>query len=446
MRAQFLNRPLLVAFLGFSAGLSFTFGVWSAVLFALFALWLRDWKISAFAALSLAAGYFLKPPAPSGWFEPFAFNGIVTVVSVPDRYADGVGCLVESQGVRYRLSAPPAPVFTLGDQIRVSGDLGPLGEASGYSGGAQGAIRAKSVTVTARGRPWWHWGLAASESFRTVVESRLTPRSAALVKGVCFNQTAGLDLDDLEAFRRFGVVHLLSASGFHVAIVAGALIWLASLLPIPRVVQLGAVFAVLALFAVAAGFKPPIVRAVLMAVVALSAYLFRREADGLTAVSLAGLATLAWAPASIADLGFHLSVAATLGLVTVVTRPRWRQWGPALRATVPTLASTAAVFPLTGYLFGEISILGLAGNLVAGPLVGLLVVAALAAWIGTVLVPPIGGALFKAIEPFAAMTMDLVDAMGRLPGSTVPVPPYSVVGLCCLYGILVLAWGRYAVD
>lgn len=446
MRAQFLNRPLLVVLLGFSAGLSFTFGIWPALLFAFFTIWLKSWKLSVFAALSLAAGFFLKPPVPGGWFEPFAFQGTLTVASVPDRYADGVGCLVEAQGVRYRLNAPPTPMFTLGDQIRVSGELGPLGEASGYSGGAQGTIRAKSATVIATGPPWWHWGQSASESFRTIVESRLTPRSAALVKGVCFNQTAGLDLDDWEAFRRFGVVHLLSASGFHVAIVAGALLWLASLLPIPRVVQLGAVFAVLALFAVAAGFKPPIVRAVFMAAVALSAYLFRREADGLTAVSLAGLATLAWAPAAIADLGFHLSMAATLGLVTVVTRPRWQKWGPTLRVTVPTLAATAAVFPLTGYVFGEISILGLVGNLIAGPLVGVLVVAALAAWVGTVLVPPIGGLLFKAIEPFAAMTMDLVDTMGRLPGSTVPVPPYSVVGLCCLYGFLVLAWGRYAVD
>lgn len=446
MRGQFLNRPLLLALVGFVGGLCLTFGPWMALMAIALAAWMKQLRAAAFIGLSLCAGYLLRPPPPGGWIETVRFSGLADVVSVPDRFEGGSSCTVLANGVRYRLVAAKGPEFTLGDRLRVQGTLGPLGEASGYSNGAQGAIRQANIATFRRGPAWWHWGFTVANSFRDSVEGGLSPRSAALVRGVCFNQTDGLGLDDWEAFRRFGVIHLLSASGFHVVVVAGALVWLASLIPIPRSVQLLLVLAALALFAITAGFKPPIIRSVAMSAVALTAYLFRREADGLTAVSFAGLGTLLWNPAAVAELGFHLSMASTLGLVMVVDRHRWRVWSPWARSTVPTLVASGAVFPLTGFVFGEVSILGLIGNIVAAPLVAALLIVSLVAWITGVAVPPLGGILWKAVDPFAGLISGLIEVGGTLPGGSIGVPAYSVIGLGCLYGLLVLLWGKYAVD
>ena len=446
MREQLLHRPLIGVLIGLCLGLSLTFGWWPVVAGLLLAGVVRDLRFGILVLLAFGVGWFLRPPPPAGFFESIEFGGVAQVVSVPDHYGAKTSAMIELRGEKYRLMVEEGGSFARGDTLRVKGILGPLSEASGYGGGARGVLRATRVETLREGARWWHWASAVATSFRNSVDSGLSEHSAALVRGVCFNQTDGLLIEDWEAFRRFGIVHLLSASGFHVVVVAGMLLGLISLFPIPRLWQIGIVLAVLGLFAMAAGFRPPIVRAVLMTAALLPAYALRREADGLSAVAFAGVLNLVLNPAVIVDLGFHLSMVTTLGLVMVVTERRWRDWTWVRRVTYPSLVATLASFPLVGFVFGEVSLIGILGNLVVAPLVGLLVVLSLLSWGIGILVPPLGEGLWRIVDLYAEVIRVLVFLGSEVPGGRVGVPAFSVIGLVCLYGLLVLAWGRYAVD
>lgn len=432
--------------LGLICGLSLTFGDWPLVAIPFLLLTVRDLRFSVFVLLAFGVGFLMRPLEPSVFFESRDFGGLATVMSVPDHYDSGSSAQIEIQGERYRLSYSGLPTMTRGDTVTVHGVLGPLSEASGYGSGARGVLRAETVEIVREGPIWWHWGSSIALSFRETVQGGLSERSAALVRGVCFNQTDGLASDDWESFRKFGVVHILSASGFHVVVVAGMLLGLFSLLPIPRIWQLVLVLMFLSLFAIAAGFKPPILRSVLMSAVVLPAYAFRREGDGISAVSLAGVVGLLSNPAVLFDLGFQLSMVTTLGLVMVITPRRWENWNWFQRIALPPLIASLASFPLVGFVFGEFSAIGVIGNILVSPLVAALVLGSLIAWICSVMVPPVGDILWLPIDGLAGVIQRTVELGAGLPGSLVVVPAYSSVGVTCLYGLFLIVWRRYAVD
>jgi len=446
VREQLIHRPLVAILLGLICGLSLTFGYWPFLAVPVLVISVRDIRFGVLTVLAFGIGFFLKPPEPTGFIETRQFGGTATVVSVPDRYISGSSAQVMIMGDRYRLAYEGSPDLNRGDVVSVKGSLGPLSEASGYGGGAKGVLRASSMEVVREGPVWWHWGAAVAQSFRETVDLGLSKESAALVRGVCFNQTDGLLLEDWESFRRLGIVHILSASGFHVVVVAGVLLGLFSLIPIPRMWQLAFVFAVLAMFAVAAGLKPPILRSVLMTMVVLPAYAIRREGDGISAVALAGGVNMLLNPAVIVDLGFQLSMITTLGLVMVISQKRWESWSWPQRLVYPTLVASLSSFPIIGFVFGEFSLLGLIGNVVVTPLVAILVVASLLVWIVSVLIPPVGGDLWAPVDLFAQLIRTCVDVSAGMPGSVVVVPAFSAVGVFCLYGLMLVAWRKYALD
>ncbi len=446
MREQLLHRPLVALLLGFVCGLSITFGYWPLIAVPLLVVVVRDVRFGLFVFGAFGLGFLMKPPEPSGFFESRQFGGMGTIVSVPDHYATGSSAQIEIQRVRYRLMFEELPGLTRGDTVDVLGVLGPLSEASGYGAGSQGVLRAERLELVREGPFWWHWGAEVASSFRESVDSGLSPRSAALVRGVCFNQTDGLMLEDWESFRRLGIVHILSASGFHVVVVAAMLLGLFSLFPIPRVWQLGFVFFALAIFAIAAGFKPPILRSVLMTLIVLPAYMFRREGDGISAVAFAGLVNLVTNPPVIVDLGFQLSMVTTFALVMVITQRRWDKWNWMQRLTFPTLTATAASFPIVGFVFGEVSLVGILGNILVTPLVAVLVITSLVAWATSAIVPPLGGFLWHPVDYLAQVIRSIVETGSTLPGSLVIVPAFSVVGVVCLYGLMLVAWRKYALD
>jgi hypothetical protein len=79
---------------------------------------------------------------------------------------------------------------------------------------------------------------------------------------------------------------------------------------------------------------------------------------------------------------------------------------------------------------------------VAAPLVGLLVVFSLAAWIVEVLVPPVGSTLWMGIDGLASVVNRIVEIGGSTPGAELVLPAYSVSGVVGLYGVI-LAFGGW---
>jgi len=113
-------------------------------------------------------------------------------------------------------------------------------------------------------------------------------------------------------FERTGSFHMLVVSGFHLAIVAGCLFWLAKRLRLPRVPA--TLVTILASFGYAlfTGFATPVQRSLWMVTLYLIGRLFYRERNPLNTIGFAALCLLAYSPRSLLDSSFQMTLLAVV--------------------------------------------------------------------------------------------------------------------------------------
>jgi competence protein ComEC len=210
-------------------------------------------------------------------------------------------------------------------------------------------------------------------------------REAALARGLVLGEDERIDAATVEDFRRSGLSHLLAVSGQNVALLALLAMPLLAALGMPIRTRLLWVLAAIVVYVPLAGAGPSIVRAGVMGGLSLLAMLAGRRASRLFGLAVAAVVTLAIDPHIGADVGWQLSFAAVLGILTlappiraaVASRIGARAWRGALAEGVAmTVAATLSTAPLIAFHFGEISTTTLFANLLALPAV------APAMWLG----------------------------------------------------------------
>ncbi len=302
-----------------------------------------------------------------------------------------------------------------------------------------GSGPAAGVTALEAGRPGWP--VRVRRAVRGAIERALPPASAALLDGLLLGERADLPPEIDEAFRRAGVYHVLAVSGFNVALVAGSVLALLRLARLGRrPAAAGALAAVLG-FAVVVGPEPSVLRAVVMGVLVLGALLLDREASVVNGLALAALVLLAARPADLADPGFQLSFAATLGIV-LAPLPR----GRLAAALAVSAAAQLAVLPIALAHFNQLPVLGVLANLGAVPLAGLATVLGLLGAALSLGSEAAGALLFNAAWPVLLALRALVALVARVPGALLhlPAPPWSATAAYVLSLALGLAaWRRW---
>ena len=234
-----------------------------------------------------------------------------------------------------------------------------------------GSGRAESLAALTADEPPWpvrvkRWAVAA-------IGAHLPETSAALLAGLILGEKKGLPPEIDEAFRRAGVYHILAVSGFNVALLASSVFFVLSALGISRRATAMTAGAALVGFALVVGGQASVLRATVMGLLLLAAMLLDRKSQLMNAVALAALALLAWRPGDLWDPGFQLSFAATAGIIYLAPAiTAWlaaRGW-PAWLATAlaVSVGAQAAVTPVMLIHFNQLSLIGIAANLIVVPL------------------------------------------------------------------------------
>ena len=233
---------------------------------------------------------------------------------------------------------------------------------------------------------WWpvRWRDHLVERLR-----RLYGERAPLVAALTLARREGLDRDLQESFARSGIAHLLAISGFHVGVIAGAVLTGLALCGVgARRRELGAAGAAWAYVALI-GFPDAACRAALMlALVALSRARGRPPARW-APVGAALLVLVAAAPEKLASAGFQLSFAGVAGLVAwagplarAIRRLGRRRCPESLATALAAgLAATLATLPIVAWHFERVSLVGIPATLAATPLVSLALMGSLASLI-----------------------------------------------------------------
>lgn len=228
------------------------------------------------------------------------------------------------------------------------------------------------------------------------------------------------------AYADAGIVHMLSISGMHVALIAMAvaLVLQAARLPV-RVVGI-ATAVVIAGYVYVIGAPAPAVRSAVMLCVVALARARQRNVSRWGALSLGALAPLVQ-PETVLDIGYQLSVAGMAGLFAsraLVRRTRAATWdgvaGSGARAVVASVVATLVTAPLVAGAFGRLSLVAPITNLAADPILAL---AQPMLFLALVLAPVPSAAAFvaAAAHPLLA-AFDAVARVGaHIPGAALPV-------------------------
>jgi ComEC/Rec2-related protein len=121
-----------------------------------------------------------------------------------------------------------------------------------------------------------------------------------------------------QAFIQTGLVHLLAASGMNVGIIAGAVLWLMTLLKVPYRVRIGVAMGAVAFYSLLTGLPPSIQRASAMLEIALALKLLNRELSPVFLLCVASTLLVGLNPDCIGSIGFQFSVLTTFGLLSMV--------------------------------------------------------------------------------------------------------------------------------
>ena len=196
--------------------------------------------------------------------------------------------------------------------------------------------------------------------------------SAALVTAVLIGDRAAIPDDVRDTLRAAGTYHVIAISGGNIAVfvvLVSALAALAGLGPRPAAaVTIGVLLAYAAL--VVSG--PSVRRAVLVAVVYLSARTIDHRAPAWHAASIACAGLLVVWPLDLLDAGFVLTFGAAAALLATSPVVRGLSVAPPLRGLLLAVAASAAVeavlLPVQALVFSRVTLAGIALNLLAVPM------------------------------------------------------------------------------
>jgi competence protein ComEC len=394
------------------------------------------------AALRVVVAERPKPVRSAGYADRQA--GARSVVLAADVLTASVdGRPVPSSG-RVLLLAPVAQWASLlpGQEVAVTGLLMPP--------------RGSDLTVavlSVRGppgepgpAPWWQRAAAGLRTGLHDLCQVLPDEPAGLLPGLVLGDTSALSPRVEQEFVTAGLAHLTAVSGGNLAVVCGAVLLLLRLLRLGPRLSATAAGTCLAGFLVLVGPEPSVLRAGVMAAVALLALALGRRGSALPALAFAVCVLVVADPAMATDFGFALSVCATAGLVLLA--PRWA--GALVRRGVPPGFAEGLAIPLAAFLVtapvlagmaGSVSLVSVLTNILAAPVVAPATVLGVLATLTGPWWPGAGTVLVHLADPEARWLITVARHGARAPGAVITWPGGWVGGLLAavVLGVLVLA-------
>ncbi|HEX3128285.1 MAG TPA: DNA internalization-related competence protein ComEC/Rec2, partial [Thermoanaerobaculia bacterium] len=225
----------------------------------------------------------------------------------------------------------------------------------------------------------------------------------ALARALVLGDASAFPMEWKRGLRVTGLYHLLSVSGVHVALVAGAVWLLAGWLP--RWLRLLLMLAAIGLYLMLVGPLPALVRAAVMGFLAVTALLAERPPAAVNALGWAVVLLVLERPDVVLSVSFQLTVAATAGLL-IAAPPLAKRWKRLPRWLAgPLSASMGAqlvTIPWTLPRFHLLSPLAPLFNLAAVPWTGLALGASLLWTLAALISPGMAAHLLPVLDLLAA--------------------------------------------
>jgi competence protein ComEC len=298
------------------------------------------------------------------------------------------------------------------------------------------------------GNSIFKFALGIRQKITEILQLALPTPSNSILISILLGEKDSLPPQIKKEFFRSGVGHVLCVSGLHVGFIGLILFsFFRWLLRFPNKITSILTIGGLILYALITGLRPSVIRATLMAVVALLSFVMERYPHPYNSLALAAFLILLFKPNLLFCVGFQLSFLTVGGILYFTPRiySLFKKFTPKFigSALSVSLAASLSAWPLLAYHFNKVPLIAVLSNLIVIPIVSVVL------YIGFIILfaSTISWKLVEFISPLnsflISILLGLVHSFSNLPYSTISTPKFSPVFVVLYYTFGIIALETY---
>ncbi len=307
--------------------------------------------------------------------------------------------------------------------------------------GAFAGLSGHKIDVPNQQKQQWGWWALRQKIIRSQVDWLGIPEGALVSAMVLGSRAVDLPYDIKDQFTGVGLAHALGSPGFKLSLILGVLLALTQRFSSKIRFSLGLI--ILVLFVSLTGMQPATMRAALMGLGVLVALVMQRKIKRRGLLLLAATILLLLNPLWLWDVGFQLSFIATLGLqVTMPPLMKQLDWLPPAIASIIAIPIAVSLWtlPLQLYVFSIVPTYGILANIIASPLITVILAGGIISALAGVILPVAGSALAWLLYYPTHFLIAIAEFFYSLPGNSYTIGKISLLQMLALYGLIVVVW------
>lgn len=276
---------------------------------------------------------------------------------------------------------------------------------------------------------------------RDTINGALTDEEGNLLLAILLGDKDKLSEDIQESFKTSNLSHMLAVSGAHVSyIILGLTYVLQNSIIGKKNGKIVCIIFLLAFMAIT-NFTPSVTRACIMAILTLFSSIIYRKSDVYTNISVAALITLIFNPYSLLDLGFQLSYGGTIGIIIFIKRIQEKKSNSKVINYIKQMAlvsiyANIIIIPIMMYHFNTVSFTFIISNIMASPILGIIVITGFLFIIASITVKPLTRLIAIFIKPILNILIKISQICSKLPFSNILVVTPYMFNVISYYAII----------
>ena len=274
-------------------------------------------------------------------------------------------------------------------------------------------------------------------------------RTANLLLGILIGERDNIQEDIIESFRTANLSHILAVSGAHTSYIILGITYLISKSKTPKRIGYIITIIILLIFIMITGASYSVVRACIMAIVVIGAKICYRKENFFTSICISLIIILIQNPFAINDIGLKLSFMGTAGIVifnksitNFFIKLKIKQ--KIAEALSVTFSAQLMIMPITILNFNTISLTFFISNILASPLLGIIIIFGFISIFISSILNPISKILFLILHIFLELLILVSKVTEKIPGSSILVKTPNIL-FAIVYYILILFFNYFFV-
>lgn len=274
-------------------------------------------------------------------------------------------------------------------------------------------------------------------------------RTANLLLGILIGERDNIQEDIIESFRTANLSHILAVSGAHTSYIILGITYLISKSKTPK--RIGYIITIinLLIFIIITGASYSVVRACIMAIVVIGAKICYRKENFFTSICISLIIILIQNPFAINDIGLKLSFMGTVGIIIFNKNikeifVKLKIKNKIAEALSITFSAQLMIMPITILNFNTISLTFFISNILASPLLGIIIIFGFISIFISSILNPISKVLFLILHIFLELLILVSKVTEKIPGSSILVKTPNIL-FAIVYYILILFFNYFFV-